>query len=221
MKLEKIERKINKLISTWVGQKHIPSIIRALNKSFEKSIVYFSSGRYEDEYFEDHSVIVSGHYCPRIFSAIPENILITLSFPKATKKATITEECAKNLAIKIIRAIHHEYRHKHQQRGRGYVHTKQYRTKKGQRNRLKLEYYGNPDEIDAHAYETQAEKLDINKLRKAHKIDWRESEALFMYRLHFRKHDPKIWKRFLKKVYKNNGCNNSEKGIDSNRTRVQ
>jgi hypothetical protein len=64
-------------------------------------------------------------------------------------------------------------------------------------------YYGNPDEIDAHAYETQAENFDINKLRKAHKIGWRESEAIFMYRKHFRNQDPKVWKKFLKKVYKN------------------
>ena len=29
-------------------------------------------------------------------------------------------------------------------------------------------YYGNPDELDAHAYETQAEEININNLRKAH-----------------------------------------------------
>jgi len=202
MKLEKIEKKVNKLISSWVGDKHIPSIIRQLNKSFHKSIIYFTSSRYDDDFYDDHSVIVSGQYCPRIFSAIPENILITLSFPSKFKRATINAKCAKNLAVKIIRAIHHEYRHKHQQRGRGYVYTKQYTPKKKQ-NRFKVMYYGNPDEIDAHAYETQAEKLDINKLRKAHKIGWRESEAIFMYRIHFRKSDPKVWKRFLKKVYKN------------------
>jgi len=205
MKLEKIEKKVNKLIPTWVGEKHIPSIIRQLNKTFKKSIIYFQSERFEDDYYEDHSVIVGGQYCPRIFSMIPENILITLAFPKEHKKAKINEKCAKNLAVKIIRAIHHEYRHKHQQRGRGYVYTKQYKIKKGQRDRMKLEYYGNPDELDAHAHETQAEKLDINKLRKAHKIGWRESEAVFMYRKHFRKTDPKVWKKFLKKVYKNNG----------------
>lgn len=204
MKLEKIEKKVNKLIPSWVGEKHVPSIIRALNKTFHKSIIYFTSSRYDDEFFDDHSVIVSGQYCPRILSTIPENILITLSFPSEKKKATISEKCAKNLAVKIIRAIHHEYRHKHQQRGRGYVYTKQYKSKKRDKNRFKLEYYGNPDEIDAHAHETQAEKLDINKLRRAHKIGWRESEALFMYRLHFRKRDPRIWKRFLKKVYKSN-----------------
>lgn len=205
MKLEKIEKKVNKLIPTWVGYKHIPSIIRQLNKTFTKSIIYFSSERYDQKFYKDHSVIVSGQYCPRIMSMIPENIQIILSFPKESKKAIISKRCANNLAIKIIRAIHHEYRHKHQQRGRGYVYTKQYNTKKSDKERLKLHYYGNPDEIDAHAYETQAEKLDINKLRKAHKIGWRECEAVFMYRMHFRKQDPIIWKRFLKKVYKN-GC---------------
>ena len=202
MKLSKIEKKVHSLTTTWVGDKHIPSIIRGLNKTFQKSIIYFCSARYDEEFYEDHSVIVSGQYCPRIFSAIPENILITLSFPANSKRAIISEDCAKNLTVKIIRAIHHEYRHKHQQKGRGYVYTKQYSPKKKQ-NRLKVMYYGNPDEVDAHAYETQAEKLDINKLRKAHKIGWRQSEAIFMYRMHFRKTDPKVWKRFLKKVYKN------------------
>lgn len=203
MKLEKIEKKINKLAPTWVGEKSVPSIIRGLNATFSKSILYFSSNRYEEEFLEHHSVIVSGQYCPRIFSTIPENILITLSFPKKNKKVVITEKESKNLAMKIARAIHHEYRHKHQQRGRGYVFTKQY-TPKSKQDRLKVMYYGNPDEIDAHAYETQAEKLDINKLRKAHKIGWRECEAVYMYRQTFRKQDPKVWQRFLKKVYKNN-----------------
>lgn len=203
MKLEKVQKKINKLADSWIGEKSVPSIIRGLNAAFTKSIVYFTSGRYDEEYLDDHSVIVSGQYCPRIMSAIPENILITLSFPSKSRKVTITGEESKNLAVKIVRAIHHEYRHKHQQKGRGYVFTKQYKPKPKQ-HKLKVMYYGNPDEIDAHAYETQAELLDINKLRKAHKIGWRESEAVYMYRMHFRKQDPKVWRRFLKKVYKNN-----------------
>ena len=205
MKLEKIEKKLATLIPTWVGEKHIPSIIRQLNKTFYKSIIYFESQRYDGDYYEEHSVIISGQYCPRILSTIPENILITLSFPRENKKAKISVMGAKNLALKIARAIHHEYRHKHQQKGRGYKFTKQYNPKPKQ-NRFKAMYYGNPDEIDAHAYETQAEKLDINKLRKAHKISWKVCEAVYMYRMHFRKQDPKVWKKFLKKVYKNNGC---------------
>ena len=108
----------------------MPAIIRGLNQSFLKSIIYFTSNRYDEEYLEHHSVIVSGQYCPRILSTIPENIMITLSFPKNKKKVTITNKESQNLALKIARAIHHEYRHKHQQRGRGYVYTKQYSPKK-------------------------------------------------------------------------------------------
>jgi len=203
MKLNKIEKKILKLSEGWVGEKHVPSIIRGLNLAFTKSIVGFSSNRFESQYLKDHSVIVSGQYCPRILGMIPENILITLSFPNDSKKVQITEKGAKNLAVKIVRAIHHEYRHKHQQKGRGYAYVKQYRPKKGQ-SKTYAAYYGMPDEIDAHAHETQAEKLDINRLRKAHKVGWAECESIFMYRKHFRKTDPKVWKKFLKKVYKNN-----------------
>jgi len=202
MKLQKIEKKVYALAETWVGEKHIPSIIRGLKKAFERNIVTFSSERYEDEYYPDHNVIVSGHYCGRISDYIPEHIYIQLNFPKEYKKVLITEKGAKNLAVKIIRAIHHEYRHKHQQQQRPLLLQKEYKPKPKQ-NKLKAMYYGNPDELDAHAYETQAEKLDINKLRKAHKISWRECEAIFMYRQTFRKQDPKVWKKFLKKVYKN------------------
>lgn len=205
MKLEKVQKKLHKLSLTWVGEdKSVPAMIRALNKAFTKSIIYFTSNRFEGEYYKDHSVIVSGQYCPRIMSAIPENILITLSFPKETKKVRISSKEAEHLLLRIARAIHHEYRHKRQQRGRGYVYTKQYNPKANSKNKLKEMYYGNPDELDAHAYETQVERLNINKLRAAHKIHWRESEAIYMYRLHFRNKDPKIWKRFLKKVYKLN-----------------
>lgn len=203
MKLHKIEKKVYTLAENWIGKKHVPSIIRQLNKAFKPYIVCFASERFEEEYYTDHSIIVSGHYCGRISDIIPEHIYIQLAFPKSPKKAKITEKGAKNLAVKIIRAIHHEYRHKHQQRQRPFLLQKEYKPKPNQ-NKFKVMYYGNPDELDAHAYETQAERLDINKLRKAHKISWHESEAVYMYRLHFRKRDPKVWKRFLKKVYKSN-----------------
>jgi hypothetical protein len=202
MQLKKIEKKVYALAKNWVGEKHIPSMIRQLNKAFKPYIVCFSSERFEDEYYPDHNVIVNGHYCLKISDIIPEHIYICLNFPSDSKKAIITQEGAQNLAVKIIRAIHHEYRHKHQQRKRPLLIQKEYKPKKKQ-NKMKAMYYGNPDELDAHAYETQAEKLDINKLRKAHKISWEESEAVFMYRKTFRNQDPKVWYKFLKKVYKN------------------
>jgi len=203
MQLKKIEKKVYALAENWVGEKHIPSMIRQLNKAFKKNIVCFSSERFEGEYYPDHNVIVNGHYCLRISDIVPEHIYICLNFPDDCKKVFITEQGAKNLAVKIIRAIHHEYRHKHQQKQRPLLLQKEYKPKPKQ-NKMKAMYYGNPDELDAHAYETQAEKLDINKLRKAHKISWKESEAVFMYRKTFRNQDPKVWKKFLKKVYKEN-----------------
>ncbi len=166
MKLKRIEKKVYALAEKWVGEKHIPSIIRGLNQAFKPYIVCFSSGRFEDLYYPDHNVIVGGHYCNRISDIVPEHIYIQLNFPKDSKKAIISEEGAKNLALKIIRAIHHEYRHKHQQRHRPFLLQKEYKPKPKQ-NKMKAMYYGNPDELDAHAYETQAEKLDINKLRTA------------------------------------------------------
>lgn len=202
MKLQKIEKIVYGLSKNWVGKKHIPSMIRQLNKSFKRYIVYFASDRFEGEYYPDHNVIVSGHYCGRISDIVPEHIFINLNFPKKCKKVDISEAGARNLAVKIIRAIHHEYRHKHQHSQRPLLLQKEYKPKPKQ-NKLKAMYYGNPDELDAHAYETQAEKLDINKLRRAHMIGWKESEAIFMYRKNFRKQDPKVWKKFLKKVYKN------------------
>ncbi len=203
MKLEKIQKKVYALAENWVGEKHIPSIIRQLNKAFKRNIVCFSSERFEGDYYEDHSVIVNAHYCNKISDIVPEHIFINLNFPIDSKKAIITEKGAKNLAVKIIRAIHHEYRHKHQQKQRPFLLQKAYKPKPKQ-NKMKAMYYGNPDELDAHAYETQAEKLDINTLRAAHKISWKKCEAIFMYRQTFRKQDPKIWHKFLKKVYKNN-----------------
>lgn len=132
-----------------------------------------------------------------------------MSAPKDQKKVVLSKKGAWNLKMKILRTIVHEYRHREQHRQQGFIQPKRYNPAKKAANRLKLSYYGMPDEVDAHAYETKVESsfglLDINRLRTAHKIGWRESEAIFMYRKYFRKSDPKVWKKFLKKVYKNNG----------------
>ena len=208
MKIDLIERKLREISPTWVGEKHLPSIIKKLNSTFRRSIVYFSSNRYQAEFYKDHSIIISGQYCPRIRNCIPENIIICLSAPKEQKKVSISKKGAKILEMKILRTIVHEYRHREQGRQQGFIQTRKYTPAKGLDNRLKLAYYGMPDEIDAHAYETTIERsfglLDINRLRVAHKISWRESEAIFIYRKYFRKTDPRVWKKFLKKVYKQN-----------------
>ena len=210
MKPKLIQNKIEKLAQNWVGEKHIPSLIRALNKTFEKSIMVFESKRFEGKYYPDHSVIIGAQYSP-YFKPINllEEIVITLHFPKDSKMAIITKKGSMNLQLSILRAIHHEYRHKAQHKNQGYHHTKQYKSKATNKKiKNKMNYFGSPDELDAHAYETQIEntlgKLNINRLRVAHRISWKESESVYMYRKNFRVLDPKVWKKFLKKVYKNN-----------------
>jgi len=209
VKIGLIERRLHALASNWVGNKHLPTIIRQLNAAFDHSIIYFSSNRFSGGYYADHSVIVSGQYCPRIRGYVPENIIISLSAPKEQKKVILSKKGARNLEMKILRTIVHEYRHRAQQRKQGSIDIKQYKPRKDVVGNMKrLMYFGMPDEIDAHAHETTVESafgfLNINRLRMAHKISWRESEAIFMYRKYFRKSDPKVWKKFLKKVYKSN-----------------
>lgn len=207
MKFSLIEKKLHALVENWTGELYLPTIIRQLNATFDRSILYFSSNRYSGEYFKDHSVIVSGQYCPRIRGYVPENIIISLSVPKTPKKIHLTKKGAKNLELRLLRTILHEYRHRFQQRKQKTIDVKKYTPAKNLVGDMKrMAYYGMPDEVDAHAYETMIESscglLDINRLRVAHKIGWRESEAIFMYRKYFRKADPKVWKKFLKKVYK-------------------
>ena len=125
MKLQLIERRLHALASNWVGDKHLPTIIRQLNAAFDHSIIYFSSNRFSGGYYADHSVIVSGQYCPRIRGYVPENIIISLSVPKEQKKVILSKKGARNLEMKILRTIAHEYRHRAQQRKQGTIDIKQ------------------------------------------------------------------------------------------------
>jgi hypothetical protein len=203
MKLAQIQNKVNSLAKNWVGDKSVPAIIRGLNKAFSSSIVFFASARHTEETLPNHTIFVSGYYSPGVSGYISQHICVTLQFPNDQKKPEITEIEAKFLALNVIRTIHHEYRHKKQQKsGRGYKYTKQYPKKSLSRKHPKMAYYGNPDEVDANSYETQADSIDLNTLRKANRITWKKSEAIFTYRRYFRKNDPKVWKKFLKKVYK-------------------
>ena len=207
MKLSVVDKNMADMLPLFEGDVYIPSLIRRLNTIFYKSKIRFSSTRVDAAFFKNHNVIVAGQYCPR-FLDIPEHIIITLCFPKETKKPSITKKGAINLRMRIQRAIYHEYRHMAQQKSRRGHFNLQYKKPKkiDKRLKMKVSYYGMPDEVDAHAYETVVEtmlgNLDINRLRQAHKVSWKECEAVYLYRMYFRKADPKIWKKFLKKVYK-------------------
>jgi hypothetical protein len=210
VKLSVVQRKLEKVSPYFLGEKHIPSLIRKLNAELNSSRIYFTSKRYEGGSFKNHSVIISAEYCPHIMG-IPEHVIVSLAFPKAEKKITLSKSGAKNLELKIMKTLFHEIRHKYQCKiKRKYSDGSFYSLPKNVNSKdiPKLQYFGASDEIDAHAFETIVDssykKLDINRLKVAHKITWRESEAIYLYRRFFRENDPKVWKKFLKKVYKNN-----------------
>jgi hypothetical protein len=210
VKLSVVEKKLRKVSPYFLGEKHIPSIIRKLNAELNSSRIYFTSKRYDGGSFKDHSVIVSAEYCPHIMG-IPEHVIVSLSFPKEQKKINLSKLGALNLEIKIMKTLFHEIRHKYQCKiKRKYTDGSYYSLPKTihASDAPKLRYFGASDEIDAHAFETVVDiaykKLNINRLKFAKKITWRESEAIYLYRRFFRENDPKVWKKFLKKVYKNN-----------------
>lgn len=199
--LKKITAKLEALIPTLVGERSIPSVIRKLNSEITEGNIHFYSERYEGEYYKDHQILVSGEYTTKIL-CIPDNIKIILSFPVGKKKAEITEVGAKFLLTNILKTIYHEMRHRQQNRKRRKsLRPKTYKARIDEKNAAMLSYYGSPDEIDAHAFETKVDKVRLNRLRVAHKIGWKECEAIYIYRKYFRKRDSKVWKRFLKKVY--------------------
>jgi len=209
VKLSILCKKINEMSDVFVGDIYIPSMIRKLNAKFNTHKVYFISNRFVGKSYKNHSVIVSAEYCPKIVG-IPEHIIISLSFPKYIKKISLSKRGADILIMKLHKIFYHELRHKEQYKrkkiffcGDNYIPPKT--VHKGIRD--KLYYFGSSDEIDAHAYETIVDfaygKLNINKLRCPSNITWRESEAIFLYNKYFYENDIDVWKKFMRKVYKN------------------
>ena len=113
MKLSVVQRKLQNVSPYFLGEKHIPSLIRKLNSELNSSKIYFTSKRYEGGWFKNHSVIISAEYCPHIMG-IPEHVIVSLAFPKDEKKITLSKSGAKNLELKLMKTLFHELRHKQQ-----------------------------------------------------------------------------------------------------------
>jgi hypothetical protein len=185
-----------------------------LNKLFKRPKIKFSSITSEKNYKifylgldenKDDVIIVSGiyDYCKG------EIDLIKVEFYSNYAHFLMSEKQKTNLVRKITTTIIHESRHKYHAKVKKTYSLKQYKIRNNVSEKMasNLQYYANADEIDAYAYETKVDchfgKLNINMLRSANKIKIDTSESIFAYKKYFRKTDPKIWKKFLKKVYKN------------------
>ena len=102
------------------------------------------------------------------------------------------EPCTQLLINEIFTCLVHEKRHRYQFRKRGNAYGKQYRTKVDNLHTVDLEYYGDPDELDAYAQEAVIEERLYGK----------PSHTLEKYRNLFAEVDNKVYKKFLKRKYK-------------------
>lgn len=207
MKIETTANKIEKELSNLNGVVRISTLVGKLNKLFKRPKVKFTSKTHDLGFLSkgDDVIIVSGSYdyCKGEIDLIRVELYCT------NASFLMSENQKANLIRKITTTIIHENRHKHHAKVKRTYSFKQYKVKKkaSKEKLATLQYYANPDEIDAYAHETKVDfhfgKLDINMLRSMNKINMNSSESIFAYKRYFRKSDPKIWNKFLKKVYKN------------------
>lgn len=102
------------------------------------------------------------------------------------------EPCTQLLINEIFTCLVHEKRHRYQFRKRGNSYGKQYRVKDDNLFKVDLEYYGDPDEIDAYAQEAVIEERLYGK----------PSHTQAKYKELFAGIDSKVYNKFLKRKYK-------------------
>lgn len=93
----------------------------------------------------------------------------------------------------IFKTLVHEKRHRYQFRQRGNNYGPQYRCRLNLDDELikEMEYYGDPDEVDAYAQEAAIE-MRLNGYSDTHE----------KYKILFDKTDKRVYNSFLKKFYK-------------------
>ena len=85
---------------------------------------------------------------------------ITVVFPKDNPNVTMDKEGWREFATKVIDFLEHEMIHQAQYRSREFRPGRQYRSKHPDQHLMRSqEYLGNPDEIEAYAYNLSRELL--------------------------------------------------------------
>lgn len=134
---------------------------------------------------------VGGHYDP---DERDKDIILYVHFTKDCKKVFFDHIDVQVFIQELFTTYVHERRHRYQYRTRGNVYGPVYRCPievKNKDNYRELNYYGDPDEIDAYALEAAIE----NRLRNT---DFVQAK----YRELFDNVDKKVYNKFLKKRYK-------------------
>ena len=144
--------------------------------------------RVEDCY---SGLTVGGHYEP---DGRQKDILINVHFQKDCKTVFFDHKDLQIFVQKLFTTYVHEKRHRYQYRSRGDVYGPIYRCAhiaKDKDHYRELNYYGDPDEIDAYALESAIEE----RIRGTQFV-------MAKYRDLFVDTDIKVYNKFLKKRYK-------------------
>jgi len=134
---------------------------------------------------------VGGHYEP---DEHYKDIVLYVHFNKDCEKVFFDHVDIEVFIQELFTTYVHEKRHRYQYRTRGNVYGPVYRCPievKSKDNYRELNYYGDPDEIDAYALEAAIE----NRLRNTDFV-------VAKYRELFDNVDKKVYNKFLKKRYK-------------------
>lgn len=144
--------------------------------------------RVEDCY---SGLTVGGHYEP---DGRKKDIIINVHFRKDCDTVTFDHKDIQVFIQELFTTYVHERRHRYQYRSRGDVYGPIYRCAKLARDNdhyRELNYYGDPDEIDAYALESAIEE----RLRDTYFVKAKYKEL-------FANTDKTVYNKFLKKRYK-------------------
>ena len=143
-----------------------------------------------------YSALTVGGFYDSTLEFGEKDIELFLMFRKEDEKVLLDDLDVHVMINELFKTLVHEKKHRYQFKKRGRAYGPRYccRKKIADEQLLKeLEYYGDPDEIDAYAQEA------IIELRLTGTSDTQQK-----YKELFDKHDKKVYNSFLKKFYKYN-----------------
>lgn len=181
------EKKLNK-VATFIGDNpvRLSTICYHLNKEFKSLSVKFRS-KLHNHYS------ISGHFNPYRFrdeGDMRYNVLITY---EEKQKIVADKQFWEELMLILV----HEFRHGYQNRKCPQNIGLKYSAKFNHLSkfvRAEVSYLTEPNELDAYAYET-AYAIDKNM------ANWHNHWTIERYRVFVDTYAPKLYKKFLKKVY--------------------
>ena len=194
MKHITLYNKLHSFTPKFVGEKTVGQVMYWVRKMMQPYNVKVN--KVTDKTNACYSALTVGGFYDSTLEFGEKDIELFLMFRKEDKKVMLDDLNVHVMINELFKTLVHEKKHRYQFKKRGRAYGPRYccRKKIADEQLLKeLEYYGDPDEIDAYAQEA------IIELRLTGTSDTQQK-----YKELFDKHDKKVYNSFLKKFYKYN-----------------